>query len=302
MKKPKKAFFIGRFQPFQNGHLSTIENIAKARDITEIIIGLGVAQHEPTVRDPFSTSARKEMISQSLHIKKPYQLIEIPDIDDNDRWVKHVESLTPKFEVVYSVNPLVKNLFSGAGYKVRSQPVVSDISATQVRRMMLNNQTWQKLVPVGTARVINKINGVKILRDIVCKFINPASTADVIIKKNGGVVLVKRKYGPYQGQWSLPGGFIETDQESLGETAAREVKEETGLTIKLEKLKLVGVYSQPGRDPRGHIISHVFVSLKSSGKLAAGDDAKEINIFQLNKLPKLAFDHQKILEDYYGHY
>jgi ADP-ribose pyrophosphatase YjhB (NUDIX family) len=123
---------------------------------------------------------------------------------------------------------------------------------------------------------------------------NPLPTVDLIIEYNGGILLIKRK-NPPKG-WALPGGFVDYG-ESLEAAAVREAKEETGLDVEL--VRQFHVYSQPGRDPRHHTITMVFLA-KAKGKAIAGDDAKEIGVFNKNTLPdKIAFDHRDILNDYF---
>lgn len=124
---------------------------------------------------------------------------------------------------------------------------------------------------------------------------NPLPTVDLIIEYNGGILLIKRK-NPPEG-WALPGGFVDYG-ESLEAAAVREAKEETGLDVEL--LRQFHAYSQPGRDPRHHTITMVFLA-KAKGKAIAGDDAKEIGVFNKNTLPdKIAFDHRDIINDYYS--
>jgi len=131
---------------------------------------------------------------------------------------------------------------------------------------------------------------------------NLGVTVDLIIENSEGILLVERKNSPFRGYWALPGGFLEIGKESLEQCGVRETKEETGLIIQEENLELLGVYSSPHRDPRGHIISNVYVARKFLGKLKAGDDAQETSFFPINKLPELAFDHAKILKDYFAKY
>ncbi|WP_461866421.1 NUDIX domain-containing protein [Thermococcus sp.] len=120
-------------------------------------------------------------------------------------------------------------------------------------------------------------------------------TVDIVILYKGGIILIKRKHEPFKNHWALPGGFVEYG-ETVEHAAVREAKEETGLDIKL--LKLVGVYSDPNRDPRGHTVTTAFLA-EGNGELKAGDDAKEVHVIPVDKILSLplAFDHRKILED-----
>ena len=127
-------------------------------------------------------------------------------------------------------------------------------------------------------------------------FKNPGVTADIIIEKDGEILLVKRKHNPFRGMWALPGGYLDYGNETVEETAIREGKEETNLNI-LEIL-LLGVYSTPRRDPRGHTVSLAYIATRYEGEEIAGDDAKEVCYFPLKKLPPLAFDHIKVVNDY----
>ncbi|WP_333784486.1 NUDIX hydrolase [Thermocrinis sp.] len=113
-------------------------------------------------------------------------------------------------------------------------------------------------------------------------------------KRFKGIVLIERHYEPYG--FALPGGFVEVG-ERVEDAVLREVKEETGLDAKI--VKLLGVYSEPDRDPRFHVVSVVFV-LDAEGTPKAGDDAKSVFISSLEQIPfdKMVFDHAKILGDY----
>jgi len=122
----------------------------------------------------------------------------------------------------------------------------------------------------------------------------PLLTVDTIIRMDGSVVLVKRGEEPHKGKWALPGGFVSYG-ERVDHAAAREAEEETGLKVKIKKL--VGVYSDPKRDPRGHTISICFVAEVVGGKLAAGCDAAEARVFKKIPWDELAFDHASMLKD-----
>lgn len=125
---------------------------------------------------------------------------------------------------------------------------------------------------------------------------NPALTVDAIIVDDGNIVLVQRLNNPYKDFWALPGGFVEYG-EKVEHAAIREAKEETGLNIKLNKL--VGVYSDANRDPRGHTVSVVYMASIVGGQLKSDSDAKDVQYFEISELNKmdLAFDHKQILND-----
>ncbi|SPD71858.1 Hydrolase, NUDIX family [uncultured Desulfobacterium sp.] len=130
---------------------------------------------------------------------------------------------------------------------------------------------------------------------VVEKYRNPFPTVDIIIEmETGGIVLIDRKNPPFG--WALPGGFVDYG-ESLEHAAVREAEEETSLKIVIQYL--LGAYSDPARDPRQHNISAVFVA-RATGRPRASDDAKDVGIFYQDSIPKdLAFDHHKILRDYF---
>jgi ADP-ribose pyrophosphatase YjhB (NUDIX family) len=125
---------------------------------------------------------------------------------------------------------------------------------------------------------------------------NPIPTVDIIIEigPEEGIVLIKRKNPPYG--WAIPGGFVDYG-ESLEEAAVREAKEETNLDVHL--LRQFHTYSDPERDPRHHSISTVYIG-KGKGIPQAKDDAQEIGTFTEATLPAdIAFDHRRILNDYF---
>jgi 8-oxo-dGTP diphosphatase len=122
-------------------------------------------------------------------------------------------------------------------------------------------------------------------------------TVDAIIPHERGIVLIKRLNEPFKGFYALPGGIVEYG-ESVEDAVLREVEEETGLMGKI--YKLVGVYSQPQRDPRGHFVSVCFIVMSEGGELKAGSDAREVKVFPLKELPRLAFDHDKMIKDARG--
>lgn len=123
----------------------------------------------------------------------------------------------------------------------------------------------------------------------------PSVTADGIVLKGNEIVLIKRGKEPFKGSYALPGGFLNYG-ERLEECAVREVLEETG--VKTKVVELVGIYSSPDRDPRGHFVTAVYHLEPIGGMLKAGDDAQDVEWIHLDKLPKFAFDHGKIIQDF----
>ncbi len=124
----------------------------------------------------------------------------------------------------------------------------------------------------------------------------PLISADAIVEHQNSLVLIERKNPPYG--LALPGGFIEIG-EDVKTAVLRELKEETGLDAKVKAM--LGVYSDPKRDPRGHVITLVFIcESEDISKLKGGDDAKRAFLIEIEKIPfeKLVFDHSQIIKDY----
>ncbi|MDD2732957.1 MAG: NUDIX hydrolase [Desulfuromonadaceae bacterium] len=127
----------------------------------------------------------------------------------------------------------------------------------------------------------------------VKQYQNPVPAVDIIIETDYGIVLIERRNEPFG--WALPGGFVDYG-ESLEAAAFREAREETSLEI--SDLRLLGCYSDPGRDKRMHTISTVYTA-KAHGIPCAADDAINIAVYKLDSLPEqLCFDHAQILADY----
>lgn len=127
---------------------------------------------------------------------------------------------------------------------------------------------------------------------------SPLLTVDAVVERAGKVLLVRRRNPPYRDCWALPGGFVEYG-ESVEEAVVRELKEETGLEIRVKGL--LGVYSEPGRDPRGHVVSICFLAT-GEGAEKGGSDVAEARFFSPEEIDfhRLAFDHEKILRDYFN--
>lgn len=128
---------------------------------------------------------------------------------------------------------------------------------------------------------------------------NPVPTVDVIVQKGAKVLMIRRKKDPFAGRLALPGGFV-NEGETVEEAARREAKEETSLEV--EPIEILGVYSDPARDPRRHVLTVVFVAIITGGAERASDDAAGLEWIELAGVEKMkdriAFDHAKMLADY----
>ena len=286
----KKGLFIGRFQPLHKGHYRMINSLAKKVDC--LIIGIGSSNRHHLVDNPFTIKERTDMLNDSLKIKN-YSIKPIPDIDDYSKWANHVKKIIGPFDVVFTGNKVVKELFEKENIEVKLLKNNDYTSATSVRDMISKDQCWEKYVPKKVAKLIKKVDGVERIKNLSKIYKNPIPTVDIIIEYKGKIVLIERKHEPFG--WAIPGGHVDYG-ESLEQAAVREAKEETSLDVKL--VKQFHTYSDPARDPRNHKISTVYIA-KGKGKLRAKSDAKNVKLFTKENLPKLAFDHKKILEDYF---
>lgn len=166
----KRGLFVGRFQPFHNGHLQVIRDVLKENG--EIVIVIGSAQHSHRLDNPFTAGERATMIRLALdEAKIPIYrtwIIPVADVHVHMLWVAKVVGFTPKFSVVYANEPLTRRLFSEASYKVKSIPFHKrDVySSTEIRQRMLSNKDWKMLVPKSVATYIQDIEGVERLRDL----------------------------------------------------------------------------------------------------------------------------------------
>jgi nicotinamide-nucleotide adenylyltransferase len=168
--KLKRALFIGRFQPFHNGHFHAIRSILKESYELIIVVGSAQMSHEPD--NPFTAGERLEMIRCALDAagidRNRYMLIPIPDAPAHRVWVSQVESQTPRFDLVYTNQPLTKRLLIEAGYEVRQIKLFKrdQYEATEIRRRILEGEDWKDLVPLDVYRYVKEIDGEERIRDL----------------------------------------------------------------------------------------------------------------------------------------
>ncbi len=162
-----RGFYIGRFQPFHDGHRRMVEEIAA--EVDELVLGIGSAGDSHTTRNPFTAGERVMMVTKAVaDLPVTTYVVPIEDLDRNSVWVSHVQSMSPRFDVAYSNNPLVIRLFEEAGVEVRSSPMFRRdvLEGTELRDRMIRGESWESLVPAAVADVIAEIDGVERLRRI----------------------------------------------------------------------------------------------------------------------------------------
>jgi len=166
----KRGLMIGRFQPFQLGHLEGIKEIFQEMD--EIIILIGSAQYSHSFNNPFTAGERIMMVHAAL-IENEFDLsriyiIPLMDTNDNRIWVAHLLTTVPRFDVAYTHNPLVKRLLYEANIKVKCTTFWNRevCSGTEVRKRILNGENWEELVPTSVAQIIKEISGVERIQEI----------------------------------------------------------------------------------------------------------------------------------------
>jgi nicotinamide-nucleotide adenylyltransferase len=165
-----RGLYVGRFQPFHLGHLGAIKEVLKQVD--ELVIVIGSAQYSHNLNNPFTAGERLVMIRQALQeadvdLSKVW-IVPVPDVHLHMLWVAAVEGYTPKFNLLYSNEPLTRRLFMEGGYKVENIPLFDrqTYASTFVREKMLKDQSWTTLVPKAVADFIINIDGVNRLRDL----------------------------------------------------------------------------------------------------------------------------------------
>ena len=165
-----RGLYVGRFQPFHLGHLEAIQRVLKEAE--EAVIVIGSAQYSHNTNNPFTAGERLVMIRRALkEAAVDYSrvwVVPVPDVHLHMLWVADLEGYTPRFNVVYSNEPLTRRLFMEAGYKVKSIRFYErkDYNSTLVREKMLKDDSWTSLVPKSVAEFITEIDGVNRLRDL----------------------------------------------------------------------------------------------------------------------------------------
>ena len=163
------GLLIGRFQPFHNGHLAAV-NFGLSQ-VENLWVGIGSSNKSNEKRNPFSGDERKEMIMSSLDksVLSRIQVFYIPDIGDHEKWTFHVDSIVPKYDIVFSNDDFTTTLYQKRGIKVVQVPLLQRemISGTNIREMIATGKNWAELVPEGTKKVLLQIDAQRRLSKIL---------------------------------------------------------------------------------------------------------------------------------------
>ncbi len=155
----KTALFIGRFQPFHKAHISDVKLALK--ECEKVIIAIGSSQESLTKENPFSYEEREKMIMKVLEAHKifNFDIIPVPDVNDDKRWVDHVRKIIQEFDVVYTGNDFTERLFKEKKINVRKIELIPKINATEIRKRILDGHDWKELVPNEIVDYIVHISG-----------------------------------------------------------------------------------------------------------------------------------------------
>ncbi|MFB6266372.1 MAG: nicotinamide-nucleotide adenylyltransferase [Halodesulfurarchaeum sp.] len=162
-----RGFYIGRFQPYHDGHHRVIDQIAA--EVEELVVGIGSADQSHTMRNPFTAGERIMMITRCLtEFDLVTYVVPIEDINRNSVWVSHVTSMSPRFDVAYSNNPLVIQLFREAGIEVRQSPMFERdvLKGSKIREKMLRDEDWESLLPAPAVETVEEIDGIERLQRV----------------------------------------------------------------------------------------------------------------------------------------
>jgi 8-oxo-dGTP diphosphatase len=218
--------------------------------------------------------------------------------------VKHPDLIKikkPKIRRTWTRSPVTRIKESGKIYKRKRSTDVSTDETDGTDLTAGIGKTYKYCPKCGAEMVDKRIDHRERKVCPVCKFVfyhNPVPAAGVVIEKDNKILLVKRKYEPYKGDWSFPAGFMEYD-ESPEQCAIREIKEELNVDVELDGL--FGVYSGKD-DPRTHAILIMYWAKIKKGELKPGDDAEEIRFFAKEEVPQnIAFlAHRQIIREFFG--
>ena len=162
------GLLIGRFQPFHLGHLDALQFALSKVD--KLWVGLGSSNLPPQKDNPFSAEQRQEMILSSIDdaMKEKISIYFIPDLDNHMKWIEKIDTIVPKFDIIFSNDELTNHLYSKRNTQVMTIPFLKrdKLSGTRIRDLIISDQNWNDLVPEGTKHFLEKINAKNHLKNL----------------------------------------------------------------------------------------------------------------------------------------
>jgi len=154
------GLLIGRFQPFHLGHLEALQFALSIVD--KLWVGLGSSNKSIEKNNPFSAEERKEMILSSIDdsMKNKITIYFIPDVDNHVKWIEKIDTIVPKFDIIFSNDPLTDHLYSKRTVQVISIPFLKrdQLSGTRIRNLIKSDQKWDDLIPNGTKILLENLD------------------------------------------------------------------------------------------------------------------------------------------------
>ena len=162
------GLLIGRFQPFHLGHLEALQFALSKVD--KLWVGLGSSNKPVEKNNPFTAEQRKEMILSSIDdsMKEKILVYFIPDVDNHIRWIEKIDTIVPKFDIIFSNDDLTKHLYSKRNIQVLSIPFLNreSLSGTNIRDLIISDQKWDNLVPTGTRNFLERTGAKEHLKNL----------------------------------------------------------------------------------------------------------------------------------------
>jgi nicotinamide-nucleotide adenylyltransferase len=162
------GLLIGRFQPFHLGHLEALQFALSKVD--KLYVGLGSSNKPVEKNNPFTAEQRKEMILSSIDdsMKEKISIYFIPDVDNHIRWIEKIDTIVPKFDIIFSNDDLTKHLYSKRNIQVLSIPFLNreSLSGTNIRDLIVRDQKWDNLIPTGTRNFLERTGAKEHLKNL----------------------------------------------------------------------------------------------------------------------------------------
>jgi nicotinamide-nucleotide adenylyltransferase len=165
------GLLIGRFQPFHLGHLEALQfALSKVDKVDKLWVGLGSSNKPVQKNNPFSAEERKQMILSSIDdtMKEKISIYFIPDLDNHVKWIEKIDTIVPKFDIIFSNDELTKHLYSKRSVQVIAIPFLNRnvLSGTNIRDLIISDQKWDNLVPQGTRNFLKNTSAKERLKNL----------------------------------------------------------------------------------------------------------------------------------------